>query len=145
MAIISFVLTVGLDDLYFRTFSAKKNGQKYFKATELTITPSVCEMLVHYFLCLNVQFLLIPILLFLHKTNYFLNVYPGMGPLRALFRYFICSVQNYSISSSVSGQDEPNPVLWLATRAGKIYILLTKHEGRTGRISARGLDAVKSR
>ena len=32
-------------------------------------------------------------------------------------------------------------IIWQAPRAGKIYILLTKREGRTGRISARGLDS----
>ena len=74
----------------FQDFQCKKIWSKIFKSHRANnnCTSSVCEMLVHYFLCLNAQFLLIPILLFLHKTNYFLNFYPGMGPLGT------CSIQN---------------------------------------------------
>ena len=97
----------------------------------------------------------------------------------ALFVLYKVQLNNKYIymASSASEQDESDPALWLATRAGKmelsclvgttrhvplekfpgkpynksfndqvcsveIYILLTKHEGRTGRISAHGLDSM---
>ena len=35
---------------------------------------------------------------------------------------FACNTVNYYMPSSVSGQDEPNLALWLATRAGKMEL-----------------------
>jgi len=39
-----------------------------------------------------------------------------------LLDVLVCSIAFYYMASSVSGQDEPNPALWLATRAGKIEL-----------------------
>ena len=53
------------------------------------------------------------------KTRTWSSFYAGRWSLAA--KYFPCIHHNdlYYMASSVGGQDEPSPTLWLATRAGK--------------------------
>ena len=70
--------------------------------------------------------------------NYIYNVQPGGRGCGGCVGEVIChkKVQQSFLNQSL---DPPIKNSWI--RPCNIYILLTKREGRTGRISARGLDS----